>query len=104
MLKPQSTRDCLFRKMLEVCPSYLKHYIELDDKYNNKNEIFFEYLCKLKDNIRKLASSSRYKYHMYLKINIALKPSIFINDIRCIASKIIKFRQGNHYLPIEMRG
>ena len=38
---------------------------------------------------------------MYLCINPYLEPSNFINDCRSIAGKIIKFRVGSHYLPIE---
>ena len=102
MLKPQSARRSLFYKLLETCPSYLSHYIELDEKYNNKNEIYFEYLCKLKDHIRNLASDdSHYKYNMYLTINPILSPSIFINEMKFIANKLIIFRLGSHHLPIE---
>ena len=102
MLRPQSTRYSLFHNLLDTCPSYLKHYIELDEKYNNKNEIYFEYLCKIKDNIRNLASDdSHYKYKMYLAMNTSLKPSIFINDMKHVATNITKFRLGSHHLPIE---
>ena len=102
MLKPQSSRYLLFLKLLEKCPSYLKHYIDLDERYNGKNDIYFEYLNKTKDNIRNLASDdSHYKYKMYLTMNPSLKPSIFINNIKFIATKITKFRLSSHLLPIE---
>ena len=69
-LKPQSTRCILFNKLLESKPSYLQHYVDLDEKYNNKNEIHFEYLRKLKEKIRQQAADeSHYKFSMYLDIN-----------------------------------
>ena len=56
----------------------------------------------MKDNIRQHAASvSHYKYKIYLSLNPYLEPSNFLNDCRFIASKIIKFRVGSHYLPIE---
>ena len=66
--KAQSTRCILFNKLLESKPSYLQHYVDLNKKYNNKNEIHFEYLCKLKEKIRQAADESHYKFSMYLDI------------------------------------
>ena len=102
MLKPQSTRYQLFHKLLENNPSYLEHYVNLDKKYNDKNEIHFEYICKVKDEIRKYAANDKhYKYKIYLEMNANLVPSRFIYDFRSIAMKITKFRLGSHNLPIE---
>ena len=101
-LKPQSTRCILFNKLLESKPSYLQHYVDLDEKYNNKNEIHFEHLRKLKDKIRQQAADeSHYKFSMYLDINSNLTPSKYLDDFRSIAGKITKFRLGSHSLPIE---
>ena len=99
---PQSTRHILFHKLLEDSPAYLQHYISLDEKYIDKNEIHFEYLREMKSNIRRFAEDDRhYKYKIYLNMNTTLEPSNFIHDFRHISSKITKFRVGSHYLPIE---
>ena len=88
--------------IVENVPSYLKHYIDLDTKYNNSNEIHFEYLCKLKDKIRNLGKDdSHYRYYMYMLNNPDLTPSIFVHHMRYISSIITKFRLGSHFLPIE---
>ena len=102
MLRQPSTRYILLNKLLENSPAYLQHYIDLDTKYNSKNEIYFEYLCNLKDRIRSnAANDSHYKYQIYLTMNDALVPSNFIYDLRYITTKITKFRLGSHSLPIE---
>ena len=91
----------LFNKLLDV-PSCLKHYVELDTKYNDSNEIQFEYLCKLKDNIRRLGSDeTHYRYYIYMLHNPDLTPSAFIPQARRLSSQITKFRLGSHLLPIE---
>ena len=101
-LKPQATRCILFNKVQESKPSYLQHYVDLDEKYNNKNEIHFEYLRKLKEKIRQQAADeSHYKFSMYLDINSNLTPSKYLDDLRSIAGKITKVRLGSHSLPIE---
>ena len=69
-LTSQSARHILFNKLLVNCPAYLQHYIKLDEKGNNKNEIHLEYLRNMKDNIRQHAASvSHYKYNIYLEIH-----------------------------------
>ena len=76
--------------------------MDLEEKYNRKEEIFTDYLNKMKAVIRQKASSgSHYKYNMYLLVNPTLVPSVFINDMNSISWKITKFRVGGHYLPIE---
>ena len=62
VLQPQSSRHVLFRELLETCPPYLQHYVDLERKYNSKEEIFTDYLNKMKAVIRQKASSgSHYK-------------------------------------------
>ena len=101
-LKPQSTRYLLFNKLLESNSSYLEHYVYLDQKYNSKNEIYLEYISKVKDEIRTYAAAdNHYKYKIYLEMNANLVPSRFLYDFRPIALKITKFRLGSHNLPIE---
>ena len=74
--------------------------MDLDE--NNKNEIHFEYLRKLKEKIRQQAADEgAYKFSMYLDINSNLTPSKYLDDLRSIAGKITKLRLGSHLLPIE---
>ena len=88
--------------MLTNPPPFLKHFIQLESKYRDSNEIHLHYLNELKSRIKDLScKDSHYKYHIYVKINPDLKPSDFINDVRHICSVITKFRLGSHRLPIE---
>ena len=92
----------LFNKLLDNVPSYLKHYVDLDTKYNDSNEIHFEYLCKLKDDIRRLGSGeTHYRYYIYMLHNPDPTPSAFKPQARRLSSQITKIRLGSHLLPIE---
>ena len=101
-LRNMSSRSKVFRALVEQAPNYLQHYIDLDTRYNNSNEIVFEHLCKIKDKIRNLSrDDNHYRYRMYMIHNPELKPSKFIHCIKHISSVITKFRLGSHLLPIE---
>ena len=102
-LKPDSSRDVVFKKLLlHNCPKYLKHYVELEQKYSNPNEIYFDFLNQVKRKIIEKASNRRcYKFQIYLEFNPLLEPFKNINDARRITESIVKFRVGSHYLPIE---
>ena len=101
-LQADSSRDLVFKKLLENCPKYLKHYIDLVAKYNNCNEIYFEHVCKTKQKIRNFArEGNHYRNSIYLKINPLLNPSKFINNLGVGSNIITKFRLGSHMLPIE---
>ena len=92
----------VFHELLQNAPAYLQHYLDLESKYNNRNEIHFEYLCKLKEKIRNFAAKNdRYKYQIYMSFNPCLTPSFFVSHLSKISSVITKFRLGSHYLPIE---
>ena len=80
----------------------MKHYVQLETKYRDRNELHKYYINELKTKIKDFSrKEEHYKYYMYVKINPDLRPSRFIYDVRYISSVITKFRLGSHYLPIE---
>ena len=101
-LKLDSSRDVIFKKLSNNFPTYLKHYFDLEQKYNNSNEIYFDFLNQLKRKIIDTAANEKcYKYQIYLEFNPSLEPFRNINDTRRITESIMKFRLGSHFLPIE---
>ena len=93
-------------QMLEVMianPSdYIKHYMELERKFENKAQIHDKFKEELKSSVKRKAEKERYKFKMYLKLNPTLEKSPYLtakNDP--ITKYIIRFRLGSHYLPIE---
>ena len=98
-----SSRKNLLNK-LGINPSpYLKHYITLNEKYDNCNDIFTEYKDIMKNKIWKLSNERHYKYEIYAKLNPDLSaPRDLLHSLHPIASDIIRFRLGSHNLPIEI--
>jgi len=71
------------------------HYIELDQKYDNPNDIYTEAMTETKAT----NPEKHYKFHIYTKLNPNLLPSPFLT---CpYADSITRFRCGSHHLPIE---
>ena len=87
--------------MLENPTKFLKHYENLFATYNSGKDIIEEGLNFVKQKIRTFADGGRSKYIIYMKINPDLEPSPFLHIIHPMASDIIRFRVGSHYLPIE---
>ena len=91
----------MFDELTRNPSSYMKHYQQLIEKYNNHHEIYQHHLNEVKAKIRDFASKERYKYEIYLKINPDLKPSPLINCMHPLTTDITRFRLGSHNLPIE---
>ena len=86
---------------MENRTSYLNHYLSLDEKYVNPNDIYAEAMDKLKTVIHNKSSSDKnYRYYIYSKINLDLLPSPFLSCVNN-AGAITRFRLGSHNLPIE---
>ena len=101
-LRVESTRYDVFNALLADRTDYLKHYQQLDQKYNNIEEIYAEFDNKIKKEIKRLAVDDKhYKYRMYEKINPTLTPSPYIYDNNINSCYTTKFRLGSHRLPIE---
>ena len=101
-LGENSTRQTVFGKLLldENHTDFIKHYIKLDEKYTNPNEIYTEALSDAKAFIRDNACPDlHYKYYIYDKMNPDLLPSPFL--VSSFGENIIRFRCGSHSLPIE---
>ena len=85
----------------ENVTSYMKHYISLDVKYENPNEIYTEAMRNVKSEIctKALNSDKHYKFYIYKQINPDVLPSPFLSCPN--ADAITRFRCGSHHLPIE---
>ena len=82
-LKPNSSRDIVFNMLSVNWPAYLRHYYDLERKYNNSNEIYFDFLNQLKRKIIDTAANWKcYKYRIYLEFNPLLEPFKNIYDTR----------------------
>ena len=76
--------------------------MDLEAKYDNPNQIYFEFLNAVKHKIIESAAKEQcYKFQIYLEYNPALQPFKCIYDTRYVTQFIVKFRLGSHYLPIE---
>ena len=80
---------------------YIKHYVRLDEKYENSNNIYTEAMSEVISEIRTKADNSdkHYKFHIYTRLNPDLLPSPFLACPN--ADAITRFRCGSHHLPIE---
>ena len=56
-LRAESTRDEVFKRLINDCPAFLRHYIDLDRKYSSQNDTFFEYVNALKRRITDRATT-----------------------------------------------
>ena len=81
---------------------YLQHYVSLDEKYKNPNDIYTESMSKIKSAIREKACDidNHYRFYIYSKMNPTLLPSPFLTCAN-IGDAITRFRCGSHSLPIE---
>ena len=96
-----SRRANIFQSLLNNKTHFLQHYENLDSRYTNSEEILSESKDILRQRIYNLADAGHYKFKMYVDLNPDLAPSPFLQSVHPIASEIIKFRLGSHYLPIE---
>ena len=96
-----SLRHRTFRHLLQYQTRYIKHYESIITKYSCTDDILYESRNTVKSKVYQLADKGRYKFSIYAEINPDLVKSPFIDVYHPIARDIIKFRLGNHYLPIE---
>ena len=80
---------------------FMKHYIALNEKYANPNDIYTEAMSEVKSEIRTKAANidKHYKFYIYMQINPDLLPSPFLACPN--GDAITRFRCGSHHLPIE---
>ena len=55
----------------ENVTSYMKHYVTLDQNYENPNEIYIQSMLEVKSEIRTKAENptKHYKFHIYKQLN-----------------------------------
>lgn len=102
-VKENSVREAIFNQLITTSTTFLKHYINLDNKYTDGQQIISEHVEELHSRIRNLGANQdvHYKYWMYLQMNPELKESPFLNRIDVVGKAITKFRLGSHTLKIE---
>ena len=81
----------------------MKHYIDLDSRYEDSYQLISEQVDELKLKIRTLGANKdrHYKHWIYLQMNPELKPSPFLSRIDVVGKALTKFRLGSHKLKIE---
>ena len=101
-LDNQGRRKEVHDKCNEDVTAYVKHYNDLDAKYQTGADIKTEFVKKIRDDImRKAQNNSNYKHYIYLKVNPTLTPSPFLDVQNTHVINITKFRLGSHKFPIE---
>ena len=104
-VQPNSTRAKMLQHLLdeENCTKYLKHYVELDQRYPDAADIIKEHTEKVKSTIRSkgLDKDNHYKFWIYLQTNPELTISPFLHRVDAVGKSMVKFRVGCHNLPIE---
>ena len=78
---------------------FMEHYISLDERFPDIDEIYQTSILNLKESIRRKAENNQYKFNIYLQFNPDLIHSPFLSSSK--ANNITRFRCGSHYLPIE---
>ena len=102
-LQKDSVREAMFNELLEKKSAFLKHYIDLDSRYEDSYQLISEQVDELKLKIRTLGANKdrHYKHWIYLQMNPELKPSPFLSRIDVVGKALTKFRLGSHKLKIE---
>ena len=101
-LQVGGVRHQMLEEMLSNPSDYIKHYVELERKYNSSDQIHNEFTEAMKTSVRNKAERGRYKFAMYLKLNPSLERSPCLRpQSDPITKDIIRFRLGSHFLPIE---
>ena len=100
-LKPQSERKLVFEQLYNNPSAFLKHYIKLQETYQNHREVYQYHLRVVKDRIRDHVAKGKPKFARYLSYNPNLEPSPFLKCMHPLTTDIIRFRVGSHSLPIE---
>ena len=100
-LIPRTPRAELFNRIVAEGNDYVKHYINLAEKYTCPADIYKEHSDAIRNKIRNFAQQGRYKYKIYLEMNPELEVSPFINNYHPLSKQVIRFRLGSHCLPIE---
>ena len=91
----------LFGRLMNEPTNYIKHYIDICERYSSVKEVYSEAAEGVKSRVREFAENGRYKYRIYTEMNPDLQKSPFINNPNPISGDVIRFRVGSHLLPIE---
>ena len=102
-LTGNTPRVQMFQRLMGEPTKYLKHYIDLNAKYDSEADVYREFAEDVKRQIRELAAKDTLhpKYKTYTEMNPNLEKSPFILDPHPLSKDAIRFRLGSHVLPIE---
>ena len=100
-LESETRRAELFARLLDEPTSYLQHYLNFFEKYENAEQIYKEAAEEVRSKLVSFADNGQYKYKIYRDMNPTLQRSPFINNLHRLSGDIIRFRLGSHVLPIE---
>ena len=100
-IKKQSRREKMLNLLLQNRTDFLHHYEQLISKYSSAQDIAKEFRTKTKNKVYDLARRGKTKYSTYVEMNPDLSHSPLLDVVHPVASDMIKFRLGSHYLPVE---
>ena len=94
----------IIRKALDSRCSFINHYVELNSRYNNPEDIIAESLLSMQNDIRTKARANYSRYKSYLEMNPSLKrPDMYDRYIPTHKlQKVIRIRMVSHDLQVEL--
>ena len=100
--KDRPMQQYIIQKALEVNSPFIKHYVDLSNKYSNPDEITNKSMLELRSKVREKAESSN-KYRSFLSINPSLtRPTLYNNYIPTNKLHAVsRLRMISHDLAVE---
>ena len=94
----------IIRKALDTNCKYIRHYVHLQEIYDNPEDITIASLSALKDIVNQKAASNHSRYQTYLAINPSLvRPSLYDRYVPSHKlCSVTQFRMVSHSLEIEL--
>ena len=100
--KDRPMQQYIIQKALEMNSPFIKHYVDLSNKYSNPDEITNKSMLELRSKVREKAESSN-KYRSFLSINPSLtRPTLYNNYIPTNKLHAVsRLRMISHDLAVE---
>ena len=93
----------IIRKALDADSSFIKHYVNLSEKYADPDQIPMQSLTDLREEITSKAAENRSKYKSFIEMNPLLKrPDLYDSYIQTYKlNYVTRLRSISHNLSIE---
>ena len=93
----------IIRKALDADSSFIKHYVNLSEKYADPDQIPMLSLTELREEIKSKAAENRSKYKSFIEMNPLLKrPDLYDSYIQTYKlNYVTRLRSISHNLSIE---